>query len=266
MTIAEGQERTGRYDVDGIATEWVSPRHARWMTALPSAHLQVNDDGVVADRGLARFHGATYWEPAGEVGFSKVVRGVLDGRIGSVPLYYFTEQIGDKTYYVDNPVVLASVQDIAAYRDRIERQRRDAMRQEREEAQRAAHIKALYERQERVLQLALAKALEEGHESHRVWLGVPVTWWNGNLPVPLQEALGNEKTGRGGAIWTGPAHTEVTLWGVVCPVANQVSPSLGTSWKRRSVHVFVETEREAVRVANALGWDPQQLRVLRASV
>lgn len=264
MTIVEGQERTGRYEVDGIASVWVSTKHARWMTSLPSAHVRVTDDEVMADRGLARLHGDTYWQPAGEVDFSKIVRGVLDGRIGFVPLHFFTEHVGDKTYYVDDPVVLASVRDIATYRERVQREEREDERRQLEEAKRIEHIKALYERQERVLQLALTKALEAGHESHRMWLGVPVTWWNGKLPVPLQEALGNEKPGRGGAIWTGPGASDVTLWGVVCPVANQVSPSLGASWKRRGVRVFVETEREAVRVANALGWDPQQLRVLVA--
>lgn len=262
MTIAEGLERTDRYAQDAIAAVWVSTKHARWITSLPSVRLDLNGDQPLADRGLARLNGNSRWNAAGLVDFGKVVRGLLDGRIGTVALPFFTERVGEKTYFVDDPIVLASKQDIAQYRERDERQRREDARRNLEATQRAAHIRALYERQERVLQLALASALEEGHESSRLWLGVPATWWNGKLPVPLQEALGNQKTGRGAAIWHGISAKDLRLWAVVCPVANQVTPGLGASWHRRGVQVFVETQREADRIANALGWAPSQLKIL----
>lgn len=263
MTIAEGLERTDRYAQDGVAAVWVSTRHARWIASLPSVRLDLDGDHPIADRGLARLNGNSRWTGAGSVEFGRIVRGLLDGRIGAVALpFFFAEQVGEKTYFVDDPIVLASKQDITQYSAQVERERREDDRRELEEAQRAAHIRALYERQERVLQLALARAIEEGHESHRLWLGVPVTWWNGKLPVPLQEALGNEKTGRGAAIWQGESAKDVRLWAVVCPVANQVTPGLGASWSRRGVQVFVETQREADRIAKALGWTSPQLTIL----
>lgn len=113
MTIDEGKERTARYGTDNVSAVWISSKHARWMTSLPSVHLRYEPPGLVADRGLARLEGGSHWSPAGEVSFERVVKGMLDGRITSIELgrSYYPEQIGEKTYYIDEPIILVSTRD-----------------------------------------------------------------------------------------------------------------------------------------------------------
>lgn len=210
MTVEEGIERTERYARDGIQCAWLSPRHAHWISSLPSCHLTDVDGQLVIDRGLARLStsGAhTRWIPAGSVDFDKLACGMLGGRIATAVQTSLTEEVGERVFYTPNATLLVSTRDV----DALEQTRADHARLQAEEARRrdenarreadhAANLKLLYQRQERVLQHAIddaAVALDPGS----IWLGVPPTAWNGDLPVARTLARGSDKTGGGAAIW-----------------------------------------------------------------
>ena len=67
----------------------------------------------------------------------------------------------------------------------------------------------------------------------------------------------------GSVVWLGPARDNLRLFAVVCPVASRITPGLAASWRRRGVQVYVAEPRERQRVAGALGWAPQRLRLVR---
>lgn len=278
MTVEEGVERTSRYAADGIATVWVSTKHTHWMTRLPSMHLTPGAEGqLLADRGLARLslEESLTWQAAGTVDVTKIVHGVLAGRVTTVRLPTFSEPTVGRSYAISDAVLLVSTRDASMFgaamaveaarrRKEQEAEAREQLRREQElqdEAKHARRIALLYERQERVLQHALHDALQEGVPDHRVWLGTPVRWWNGKYPAPVLDAVGNEATAQGAVIWTGESPSQLRLWGVICPVASRITPGLGRSWARRSVLVYVETEREADRIAKSLAWARTSLRV-----
>lgn len=264
MSVDEGDFRTERYAADNIATVWVTTKHAHWMSCLPSMRLLDGVDGqLVADRGLARLytHAHPWWLPAGTVGAVKVIRGLLDGRVTTTRASFFAEQVGDRRYDIADATLLVSVADkhkFAVLLAEEESRRRDELEAEQQHRRR---LQELTERQERVLQRALHEAVEAGLPDHRLWLGIPATWWNGQFPAPLREAAGNDKTAMGAAIWTGPSANEISLWAVICPVASRTSASLSGSWRRRGVRVYVETEPEAARVARALEWTRTEVRL-----
>lgn len=257
MSVDEGAFRTERYAADNIATVWVTTKHAHWMSCLPSMRLLDEGGGrLVADRGLARLHagGHPRWLPAGTVDAVGAIRGLLDGRVTTTRASYFAEQVGDRHYDMADATLLVSVADkreFAVLLAEAESRRRAEFEAEQQHARR---LQELAERQERVLQRVLHEAVADGIPDHRLWLGIRATWWNGRFPVPLREAAGNDKTAMGAVIWTGPAANDIAVWAVICPVASRTSPSLGRSWRRRGVRVYVETESEAARVARALEW------------
>lgn len=261
MTIEEGARRTERYSDDRIASLWVSPRHPRWLSAIPSCHLTLTSNGLVADRGLARFREGR-WVSADVVPLEKVVEGMLRSAIVAVPGGYFHEEVEGRSFWTEESTLLASRADQELHRRHEEEERRrreDAIRsREAHQVNRAA----LVERQGRVLQSALHALLEQEIRPSQVWLGIPSTPWDGTFPAPLQFATGNDKTAQGAAIWV-VRNTSLELWAVVCPVASRATPGLGESWLRRNVRVFVETEGERVRVARALCWPQSAVTLLQ---
>lgn len=259
MTVEEGERRTARYAADGIACLWVSPRHASWMTCLPSCHLVPDSDGFSVDRGLARFSDGR-WERAGVVPLRKLVRGLLANAIVAVQSDYFSEVVSGRTLGISPACLLVARLDAARSEAHDERIRREDHEQERRRIVHETNRRALIERQERVLQRALGVLLATGVEPSQVWLGIPSRPWGGEFPVPLSLAVGNGRTAQGAAIWVW-RDGGLGLWGVVCPVADRASPSLGSSWRRRSTQVFVESGREASRIGRALGWPQARIRV-----
>jgi hypothetical protein len=250
MTIAEGNERTHRYAEDGIDCVWLSTRQALWITALPSCHLQQTGPRLVADRGLARlFNNDSWyrWEAARPVEFGRVALGLLKGTITTVEEAFYSETVNGRPYYTVKAKLLVSRNDSVRLFEHEESTRKP------QEAH-LANLTALYERQDRVLQKALAQATAAGISSQRIRLGVPPEPWDGVIPAPKSLAIGNEKTGQGLAIWTIGEGRELLLWAIACPVASRLSHSLGASWRRRGVRVFVESEKEARRIGDALNW------------
>lgn len=55
MTVEEGQARTAKYRRDGIATLWVSTKHAHWMSRVSSARIVPGSEPLEVDRGFATF-------------------------------------------------------------------------------------------------------------------------------------------------------------------------------------------------------------------
>jgi competence protein CoiA len=252
MTLEEGQGRTSRYAADGIACLWVSTRHAPWLTGIPSCHLLLDGNEYVADRGLARFQ-QDRWTAAGTVPLCKVVLGLLKADIVAVAGGSFHEEAAGRFYSTRPSCLLVSKADAARFEQYEHNARRTREATERDRAEHRANLRALTERQDRVLQHALRTLLATGVEPSQIRLGVPASPWNGTLPAPWLLATGNEKTARGLAIWVQQEQRD-QLWAVICPVAGQAGPGLGDSWSRRHVQVFVETDHEAARVSQALGW------------
>lgn len=247
MTVLEGWRRTDRYSADGIGCLWVSPRHAPWMTRIPSCHIVTDGDNSVVDRGLARFQGGR-WETAGVVPLQKVVLGMLAGSIVAVQSVHISESTPDRTFWTSPACLLVSVRDAAQQEEHDARVRREQEQAERQQASHLANLRAVAERQERVLQHALSELLATGVEPAQVRLGIPSRGWEGRFPVPLAVAVGNEKSAQGAVVWV-VREGRSQLWAVICPVAGWASPSLGASWRRRDVQVYVETEKEASRVS-----------------
>lgn len=271
MTIEEGRQRTSRYSEDGIGCVWVSSKHAPWMTALPSCHVRIEDAPFTADRGLARLvtkDRSARWEQAEPVEFHKVALGLLDGRIGMVSEHAYAETSGERSYFIGDAVLLVGRADIRrlasireAERDAQARVREAQERQRLENAQYAANLTALYERQDRVFQLALEQAARE-LTGGGIRLGVPPRPWDGSFPTSVRSARGSDATAGGAALWARQEGDKPELWGVVCPVAGKATPALGRSWRVRGVRVFVESEHEARRIAVALEWRASELIVV----
>lgn len=250
MTFAEGNERTERYQRDGIQCVWVTIRQAHWIGSLPSCHLTEDDGELVVDRGLGRLaqHSTLdYWLPAGPFAFSKVANGLLRGRIRVAREATLMAADGGRFMFPLTSMLLVPASELDA-------QNQAAAERLRKIEEHARNLSAFYERQERVLQLAIddaVLALERGD----ILLGVPPKPWDGALPIPPSLARGNDATGGGAAIWSRGPQGSPQLWAIVCPVAGKSSRGLGASWRNRRVRVYTETRRESERVAAALGWD-----------
>lgn len=260
MTVDVGRERTARYTADGIAVVWLTTKHARWVTRLPSAHLAPGEEGsFVVDRGLAKSAWTGWQPPPSPVPLERVVKGVLDQAIEAVPVDWFTEAHAGKTYDLDDAVVLVPAADLRAHEAAVRERDAHYRRQEQEAARHQAHLIALADRQGRLLAHALADVDAE-MPTGGVWVGVPSRWWERGRPMDPADAAGNERTAFGIPIWVGPDPTSMTLWAVVCPVASRAGRGLGRSWASRGVQVYAETAGEAARIAQALGWPPGEIR------
>ena len=104
MTVAVGEERTARYRTDGIDTVWVTTKGASWLYGIGG--VQVTEDverpdqdgrgGLVVRRGCARLRGgdpARGWEAAPGVALTRLVDGVLAGRVVPHTLEFLSETL-----------------------------------------------------------------------------------------------------------------------------------------------------------------------------
>lgn len=69
--------------------------------------------------------------------------------------------------------------------------------------------------------------------------GTVPSLWTGGSPAEVTRPVAEPPSGQGDA--SGGRH----LWAVICPVVTKATPSLGSSWRRRGVRVYAETDREA---------------------
>lgn len=254
MTIAEGQERTDRYARDQIMTIWVSTKHAVWISALPSARLRLGPETLTADRGLARLNDRTpyMWRPAGEVDFSRVVRGVLNGKITTTSATYFSEHVGDRDYDTTGATLLVSLQDRVRYDRELEKQRHE------EEAHRR-NLQALFKRQHRGLQVCLQDALSAGHSPPGLRYGYEKDQWDGAPIVSPDKVSRDIAVAMGVPMWINDRSGQ-RLWAVVCPVASRIDDRMARQWRIDGVRVYAESALEAARLAGPLRWPPHQIR------
>ena len=254
MTIDEGARRTELYRRDGIQCVWITPRNPRWFTALPACRVSDESGRLDVLRGLGRLtrEGAGGWEPADAVPFERLADALMRGHVTTVQQAWLHETIDANVVFSEDVVLLVTTSEAADLDARRAEQRR---RQETH----AKNLADLYERQQRTLQVAIDHAT--GAALDEILIGVPPTLWNGALPVDRRIARGSDATGGGAAIWSGDASGGRHLWAVICPVVTKATPSLGSSWRRRGVRVYAETDREAGRIAQALGWRAHEVVV-----
>lgn len=254
MTPAEGKERTERYRADGIETVWVTTRYPRWFYEVPG--LRVEDGGsgdlgtLGVTRGLVRQIDGR-WRSQDHQDLGSVVRRLLDRRLVAYDIGYFGEQIpyGDRTreYWVDRAVAWVDSEEV----ERLEHERRQREIEAARAREHEERLEALFARQEAVLPIAICDARDSIGASWSVFVGVPPTWFQGELS--RVDAAGNESTAHGLVIWTGFNRSKIDLFAVVCPVAARISPRLARSWAKRGVRVYAADSTEATRLAHALG-------------
>lgn len=276
MTTAVGEERTAVYATDGIRALWVTTKNTPWLYEIPGVKVGVTESAsgdhgsepLLVSRGCVQLSrnddGSVRWLVRTDLDAGRLIDGFLKGRSVAHRIGHLwdTFYAGSQPRYDSHTDAIAVVptSHVAEIQRRkrlqeAERRRRRA-EQERWEAEQAAHaanIRALIDRQERLLPIAIAE-IARRKPGARLWLGVPPTEMAGTGEVSINVAAGNERTGQGAVVWTGPDRDNLRLAAVVCPVANLVSEELGLSWRRRRVAVYVADQREGRRVGNALGW------------
>lgn len=277
MTVDVGRERTARYAADGIGTVWVTTRQASWLYGLPG--IQVDPDHAHVLEGLADLVDGRWRVHQGAL-LARCVRLWLAGQVTHVDGVHLYEDRPGAALARSGAVIWTMKEDARRWSVHQEQQRANARRLEalqqrqrgaeiREAEQREAHarhVKALGERQLRLLHVMVPEIAERAAAvGHRVWLGAPnPTFWQEHRPIELADAFGNKRTGFGCPIWTGPWGGDLHLSAVICPSANRVTPALGRSWKDRETTVCVADRREAARVAQALGWPVEDVRIVDA--
>ncbi|WP_370644410.1 competence protein CoiA family protein [Nesterenkonia sp. LB17] len=261
MTITEGQERTDRYARDQIMTIWVSTKHAVWISALPSARLKLEPETITADRGLARLNDRTpyFWTPAGEVDFSRVVRGLFNGSITTVSHWSFEERVGQRDYFTVDAQLLVSVADLARWEVVLEERRREQETHRREQEAHSRNLQALFERQRRGLRIGLQDARSAGYSPRDLRYGYEKDQWDGTPIVSPDKLSRDIAVAMGVPIWIDDRSGQ-RLWAVVCPVASRIDDRMARQWRIDGVRVYAESAREVARLTGPLEWLPHQIR------
>lgn len=269
MTVAEGQARTERYGRDGMTTVWVTTKNAPWLWQLWGCKVDALDDAVdppVATRGCIKYDNAERRWIHVPVPLARLVGVILTRRVVALDLAYLAETVTragrtlELTHRRATAIVPAA--HAAAEHQRRRQLRVEAARYEADQQRREKNIEALYRRQEALLPLAIEDARDTGKP---VWVGVPPDSAPTPDEVTLDNAAGNEKTAMGAVVWVGETRDALRLFAVLSPVASHISPGLAASWRQRGVRVYVAEDREAARVAGALGWPTSRLRLMAAS-
>lgn len=282
MTLADGHHRTERYRSDGIATVWLSSRHAVWMCRLPSIRI-VDDtaDHPMVDRGLARLEGVS-WVTRGPLPLADVIAGILGGSLRPTGTTgEFVETITDsaadatvtshRAYTTRNATVLVRGSDLEKQRVIRERQHQRRLDQQRsfEEAERKrlrriANIEALRQRRYRLLQRVVAGLVPALRPGEAIWLGgESPDPWDGTFPVPLERAEGTILSAYGALASIGSSDTAGGTWVVICPAVSRCDREMGALWRERGVRVAAEGPRDAHSIAGALDWPAHEVEIIR---
>ena len=173
MTVAEGQERTDRYQRDGIATCWVTLRRSSWFGRIPGIRVDTGDSIAYVTSGLIRWiqtQGCWYLV-TDLVSLDRVVALIVGGEATPRPLERWIIDAREE-WGVDwsaRSVAWARLDDQAAAdlreasdREREERERlrweREQLRRERADEQLRANTELHHERLRRTLPVAVSEA------------------------------------------------------------------------------------------------------------
>lgn len=257
MPATEGAERTERYERDDIETVWITTRHAPWLLAIPGVRVIEFDaerscDPKV-DRGLvAMVPGWRQFENS-QVSLDFFVQSYLKSEIIPRRLVSYDEEYhyGDQprsTFHTPAHVFMTIKNSV----EHDARERRMAEEIEREELHQH-HIRELARRQAALLPEVVDEAMRHAVEGDQLSVGIQTSWTRPRYWMPGHPAEGNEKTAFGIPVRLDRVDGSSRLFAVVCPVAGRISSGLARSWIKRGVRVYVESEAEATRVANAVG-------------
>lgn len=199
------------------------------------------------------------WQPTQElsgkprsVPLTAVIGGILrhsavPRKIGRHTLYLPGANGNERRLHRHSAVAIVPAIEAQRYDALLKREEERAAQAARDEARRSANLEALYARQEYLLPYVVDAAASLGQP---IWAGVPAEHV---MNPTLADALGNETTANGAVIWTGSERNNLRLFAVISPVASRIEPGLVSSWHRRRVRVYAAEEREAERLAQALG-------------
>ncbi len=257
MTAAEGAERTERYGRDQIETVWITTRHAPWLFAIPGVRAIEFDaerpcDPMV-DRGLVvTAPGWRQFENV-QVALDSFVEGYLKSEIVPRQLSAFDEEYdyGSRrrsTFHTPAHVFMTT--EHSAELDARER----IIAEEQERQQRHwNNIRELARRQAALLPGVVDEAMRHAATGDVLSVGIQTARTRPQSWMPGHPAEGNDKTAFGIPVRLDRGNGPSRLFAVVCPVASRISSGLAWSWIKRGVRVYVESEAEATRVANAMG-------------
>ena len=132
--------------------------------------------------------------------------------------------------------------------------RERAIAEEQERQQRHLNnIRELARRQSALLPRVAEEALRHADSGDVLSVGIQTAWTRPQSWMPGHPAEGNDKTAFGIPVRFNRENGPSRLFAVVCPVASRISSGLAWSWIKRGVRIYVESEAEATRVANAIG-------------
>lgn len=257
MTATEGAQRTERYERDDIETVWITTRHTPWLLAIPGVRAIEFDverpcDPKV-DRGLVvTVPGWREFENA-HVPLDLFVESYLKSEIIPRRLVSYDEEYnyGDhqrSTFHAPAHVFMTT--EHSAEHDA--RERRLAEEVQREQVHQH-NIRELARRQAALLPGVVDEAMRHAIAGEFLSVGIQTARTYPRHWMPGHPAEGNEKTAFGIPVRLDRESGPSRLFAVVCPVASRISSGLAWSWIKRGVRVYVESEVEATRVANAVG-------------
>lgn len=280
MTVAVGRDRSDSYAKDGIRVVWVSTKHATWMTRLPGFRVTSLDDDATADRGMACLEGAQWVSVTAAL--KDVIAQLANGELTKVhPNSVFVEEVPEVSsdacpskpsqvlqFRTENPCLLVPVSEESKWRCALEaeKQRRrieeDKIAKERMEVERQKKNKAeLAARRKRVTSQLVTHLFGTMMRDELLIIGAEKFEWSARTPVPIEWAVGSELSAFGALIGVGTAEHVRQLF-VVVPVSTQCTADLGERWRRPGIRVVVESRREAIRVADRLGWQPDEVELI----
>lgn len=257
MTAIEGVERSERYERDGIETVWMTTRHAPWLLAIPSVRaIEFDAEGPSdpkVDRGVVVMTSGWGGFENTHIPLDSFIEGYLKSEIVPRRLANFDEDYdygGQRRSTYHTPAHVFMTTEHSAAFDARERRIAEAI--ERDQLHQH-HIRELERRQAALLPYVVDEAVRHAVPGDVLSVGIQTAWTHPRGWAPGQPAQGNEKTAFGIPVRLERADGPSRLFAVVSPVASRVSPGLAWSWIKRGVRIYVESESEATRVANAIG-------------
>jgi hypothetical protein len=274
------ETRDGGIEIDGLVeNDDVTPVVARTERisdglAVFREHSLKNPKGAVSDVEVI-----WRWEKPNDISLDKTVAAVLEGELIAHRVTWLNEHVpyGAKNVadgeHVTALVPLNDVEAESKYSGglgiyEVVRKRRGWIarasfeQQTKGDSSFRANTNPLSERQVRVLRTVYPEVRNALLDGKQVWAGLPLR------PLLRGDAQGaasaDPLNASGVTLWIGASVEAARLVAVISPVDGLITGEHAQRWLEEDVHVFVESEYEAGRVAGALGWAMEVIQV-RAS-